>query len=142
MARQYRLALVRRVVNAIMRPLALRGRAGPHTYVLTVRGRRTGREYSTPVTLVEDETGRWLVAPYGEVSWVRNARVAGRVKLSRAGRTEDVAITEAGAADAAPVLKKYVTNVPVTRPYFDVRPDDPVSAFEAEASHHPVFRLN
>jgi hypothetical protein len=32
--------------------------------------------------------------------------------------------------------------VPVTRPYFDARPDDPVERFAAEAAEHPVFRLN
>jgi hypothetical protein len=29
--------------------------------------------YSTPITLVEASGQRWLVAPYGEVAWVRNA---------------------------------------------------------------------
>jgi deazaflavin-dependent oxidoreductase (nitroreductase family) len=45
----------------------------PHTYVLTTIGRKTGRPRSTPVTLVEKGDQRWLVAPYGPVSWVLTA---------------------------------------------------------------------
>ena len=141
MARTYRLSSGRRLVNAVIRPLARRGLAGPHTYVLTVPGRRTGRLYSTPVTLVEDGAGRWLVAPYGDVGWVLNARPAGMVTLSRAGRSEQVSLTELGSAEAAPILKRYVADVAVTRPFFDARPADPVGAFETEARSHPVFRL-
>jgi hypothetical protein len=44
-------------------------------------------------------------------------------------------------AEAAPVLRRYVTRVPITRPYFDVTPGSPLTAFEAEADRHPVFAL-
>lgn len=141
MATRYRVTLGRRLSNAIISFLARRGRAGEHTYVLTVRGRKTGREHSTPVRLIEDGDARWLVAPYGEVAWVRNARSAGRVKLTRAGKTEELGISEAHAPEAAPVLKKYATEVRVTRPYFDAQPNEAASSFEAEAPRHPVFRL-
>jgi hypothetical protein len=51
---------------------------GPgRTSLLTVRGRRSGRLYATPMTLVVEDGRRWLVAPYGAVNWVRNARDAG-----------------------------------------------------------------
>ena len=56
---------------------------------------------------------RWLVAPYGEVGWVRNARPA----LTRGRRVETVAIRELRPTEAAPVLKRYVTSVPITRPF-------------------------
>jgi hypothetical protein len=56
----------------------------------TVEGRTSGRHFSTPVTLVVDGEERWLVAPYGERNWVKNARAAGSVELSRAGKSEKV----------------------------------------------------
>jgi deazaflavin-dependent oxidoreductase (nitroreductase family) len=141
MAARYRLSLWRRLLNRIVRAL-LRVGVGPRrTYLLTVQGRRTGRPYSTPVTLVEERGQRWLVAPYGEVGWVRNARSAGRVTLSRGHHTETAAIVEVGPEEAAPVLKRYVTEVPITRPYFDVQPASPLDAFRAEALQHPVFRI-
>ena len=141
MAARYRLSLWRRLLNQVVRALLRVGLGPRHTYLLTVRGRRTGRSYSTPVRLVEDRGQRWLVAPYGEVGWVRNTRAAGRVRLSRGHHTETVAIIEVGPEEAAPVLKHYVTEVPITRPYFDVQPTSPLDAFRAEAPRHPVFRI-
>lgn len=142
MAVSYRLGVWRRILNALVRTL-LRAGLGPRpTYLLTVRGRRSGTRYSTPVTLVEAGTNRWLVAPYGEVSWVRNARAAGQVTLSRGRRSETVAIVELGPEEAAPVLKQYVTEIPITRPFFDATPDAPFEAFVAEAHRHPVFRIH
>ena len=49
--------------------------------------------------------------------------------------------SEADAAEAGPVLQRYVRKVRITAPYFDARPGDPVEAFVAEAARHPVFRL-
>ncbi|HXA97134.1 MAG TPA: nitroreductase family deazaflavin-dependent oxidoreductase [Candidatus Dormibacteraeota bacterium] len=141
MAQTYRLSPGRRAANRVVRLLIRLGLMPGPTYLLTVPGRRTGRPLSTPVTLVEDAGGRWLVAPYGDVGWVRNARAAGQVTLSRGGRAETLAIRELSAAEAAPLLQRYVTRVPITRPFFDAKPDSPVAAFEAEAPRHPVFQL-
>jgi hypothetical protein len=52
-----------------------------------------------------------------------------------------VAIADLGPEQAAPVLKQYVTKIPITRPFFDVKPDAPLEAFVAEARRHPVFRI-
>ena len=70
----YRKSLWRRALNAFVRPLARLGLAGPHTHLLTVRGRVSGKPWSTPVSIVRDGEERWLVAPYGTVGWVRNVR--------------------------------------------------------------------
>jgi deazaflavin-dependent oxidoreductase (nitroreductase family) len=141
MARTYRLGFWRRLVNRIIRALLELGVNPPHTYLLTVRGRKSGQPYSTPVTLVEENGERWLVAPYGEVSWVQNARSAGRVTLRRGRRSETVSIVELAPEDAAPVLKNYLTRIPVVRPFFDVTPKSDMANFVAEAPRHPVFRV-
>ena len=141
MAATYRLGAVRRLANALIRGLLRVGLGPPRTYLLTVRGRKTGRPLSTPVTLVEAEGRRWLVSPYGEVAWVRNARAAGRVALARGRHAETVTVRELPSAESAAVLKRYITEVPITRPYFDVRPDSPLADFVAEAPRHPVFLL-
>jgi deazaflavin-dependent oxidoreductase (nitroreductase family) len=137
----YQLSPMRRFVNAVITPLVRFGLAGRNTYVLTVEGRKSGRRYSTPVTLVVDDEERWLVAPYGERNWVKNARAAGWVELSRAGKSEKVRATEVGAAEAGPVLRKYLRSNRVTSTFFDAKADDPVEMFVAEAPRHPVFRL-
>ena len=141
MAFQYQRGLARRAVNRLVRGLLRVGLGPRETCLLTVAGRRSGEPRSTPVTLVEEGGRRWLVAPYGEVAWVRNLRAAGRATLSRGGRTNAIAVREISAEEAAPVLKMYVTRVPITRPYFDVRPESNLSAFRAEAPRHPVFAI-
>jgi len=133
--------VTRRVGNAVIKRLIRAGLA-PRSYVLlTVAGRKTGKPRSTPVRLLEYEGARWLVAPYGAVSWVRNARAAGEVVI-RHGRTRDkVAVTEWDPRESGGVLKEYARREPITRPYFDAGVDDPADRFAEEAVRHPVFRL-
>jgi len=52
-----------------------------------------------------------------------------------------VGIVELGPEESAPVLKRYITRLPITRPFFDVTPNSDLAAFAAEALHHPVFRI-
>jgi deazaflavin-dependent oxidoreductase (nitroreductase family) len=141
MARTYRLGFWRRVINRLIRGLLRLGVPLPHTYILSVRGRKSGRMYSTPVTLIEDNGARWLVAPYGEVSWVKNARASGEVTLRRGRRTETVKLVELAPEEAAPILKRYLIRIPVVRPFFDVTPHSIDQEFVGEASRHPVFRI-
>ncbi len=141
MAKTYRVDTRVRLINYLMRALVRLGLGPKQTYLLTVRGRKSGKRYSTPVSLVEDQSGRWLVAPYGEVGWLRNARAAGRVTLSQGRRSQTASLVEVGPKESAPVLKKYLALEPITQAYFDARPESPLEAFEAEASRHPVFRL-
>jgi deazaflavin-dependent oxidoreductase (nitroreductase family) len=141
MAATYEKTAVRRLGNVFIAPLARLGLAGKRTHVLTVPGRRSGRRYSTPVQLVLGDEASWLVAPYGEREWVKNARAAGRVDLTRAGRTTSYRVEEVGPEEAAPVLREYLRTTPIVKPYFDVDAADPLEAFAAEASRHPVFRL-
>jgi deazaflavin-dependent oxidoreductase (nitroreductase family) len=133
---------LRRLGNGLVAPLARLGLAGRRTHVLTVAGRRTGAPRSTPVQLLFLNGERWLVAPYGAGDWVRNARAAGAVELTRARRTERVRVEEVGPEQAAPVLREYLRRTPIVKPYFDARSDSPLEAFAAEATRHPVFRIS
>jgi deazaflavin-dependent oxidoreductase (nitroreductase family) len=128
-------------VNWIVRALLGVGLGPARTYLLVVPGRKTGRLHKTPVTLVEESGQRWLVAPYGEVGWVRNVRAARSVTLHRGRRSETLRAVELEARQAAPVLRDYIRDVPITRPFFDAKPDSTLDEFAAEAPRHPVFRL-
>ena len=141
MAQAFRQTTLRSLGNKLIGPLARLGLAGKRTHVLTVTGRRSGKRYSTPVQLVLEDGARWLVAPYGERAWVKNARAAGEVELTRARRTTRYRIDEVGPQEAAPILRRYLRTTPIAKPYFDASADDPVEAFVAEAATHPVFRL-
>ena len=141
MTATFRQTRLRTLGNRLIAPLARLGLAGRRTHVLTVRGRKSGRRFSTPVQLVLGDGERWLVAPYGEREWVKNARAAGEVELTRARRTTRHRIEELGPEAAAPVLREYLRKTPIVKPFFAAARDDPVEAFEAEAGEHPVFRI-
>ena len=137
----YRRSIWRRGLNALVRPLARLGLAGPRTHLLTVPGRKTGTLWSTPVSIVSQGDERWLVAPYGDRNWVKNARAAGWVELRRGRTRERLVVDELPVGEAVPVLREYYRCGRVTRPFFDVSPDSPDEAWRAEAPRHPVFQL-
>jgi deazaflavin-dependent oxidoreductase (nitroreductase family) len=142
MARTYRSTFFGRLRDRIMAFMLSKGAAPPGIYLLTVPGRKTGIPRTTPVAPLEDDDGRWLVAPYGPDGWARNARAAGRVTLRRGRTAESFAVTELRAEEAAPILKRYLAEHPRTvGAYFDVDKDAPLEGFTAEAARHPVFRL-
>lgn len=141
MTKSYQRTFIVSLVNQVMRTLIRLNIAPPGMHILSVKGRKSGRIYSTPVTLVQEKNQRWLVAPYGEVAWVKNARAVGSVTLMRGRKAERVSIVEIGATEGAPILKKYLALEPITQPYFDVHPDATIESFVAEAPRHPVFRL-
>ncbi len=137
--REFRMSGADRVGNAIFCLLARAG-IGP-AYLLTTRGRKTGRARSNPVILVKQGKQRWLVAPYGAVSWVLNARAAGQVTLRRGRDRQDCTVRELSPAESGPILQCYIRIAPATRPYFQASKDSPAADFTAEAHRHPVFEL-
>ena len=50
---------------------------------------------------------RWLVAPYGDRNWVKNARAAGWVELGVGDVTSDSTVEELAPEQAVPVLQEY-----------------------------------
>ena len=141
MARTYHPTPMSRVANALMKTALRIGFGPPGIVLLTTTGRRSGKRHSTPVNVSNHEGGRWLVSPYGTRAWVHNVRASGEAELTRGRRAERVRLEEVDAETAAPVLRKYVGENGITKPYFDATPDAPLSAFEAEAARHPVFRI-
>ena len=90
---------------------------------------------------VDYDGKRLLVAPYGAVTWVHNARAAGHVSLQYGRTTREYATREVSADEAGPVLKRYVAIATKTRAQFKATQDSPEEDFVAEADHHPVFEL-
>ncbi len=102
---------------------------------------QTGRLRATPVILVRQDQQRWLVAPYGAVSWVLNARAAGRVTLRRGHDSRDYTIRELPPGESGPVLQSYLRTAPAARPDLLAGKGAPVADFIAEAGRHPVFAV-
>jgi deazaflavin-dependent oxidoreductase (nitroreductase family) len=142
MALTYQPTFFRRLRDRLMKFALRKGVGPPGIYLLIVPGRTTGTMWATPVAPLESDDGRWLVAAYGEVNWVHNARAAKRVSLQRGSTTESLAVNELEPAEAAPILKQYVAEHPRTvAPYFDTGKDAALTDFEAEVARHPVFKL-
>ena len=98
-----------RSVARVVNPLVLRFAGGRHMPVLGVlhhRGRRTGREYATPLG-IRPAAGGGFVMPltFGEAAgWYRNIRAAGRCVVTWRGSDHAVAdpvIVDRAAAQAA-----------------------------------------
>ncbi len=143
MAKTYRVNAFVRISNAMTTFLLRMGVKMGTMTLLIVRGRKSGQPRTTPVTLVELDGDRLLIAPFGTVNWVRNLRAAGEATLTRGRLSERVSAVELSIQEAAPILKKSLADAPsfVTN-YFDVTLDSPLADFEREAPRHPVFRLS
>ena len=138
----HRVATRERLFNRVTRLLARVG-AGPRKWhVLTVVGRKTGRTYSTPISVVTLDGQRWLVAPYKYAEWFKNAAAAGVVGLDRRGFHERLAVEPVAGLEAARVLRAYLTIEPIFRKRFGLSPEDPADAFLRIVPEHPVLRAS
>lgn len=62
--------------------------------MLTVVGRKSGNPYTFPVNPLPFNNGLYLVSARGDANWVRNARAAGRVTLSRGRKARVYTVAE------------------------------------------------
>jgi deazaflavin-dependent oxidoreductase (nitroreductase family) len=108
-------------------------------YLLAVRGRRSGAERVTPVSIVTVDGSRYIVAAFAEADWVKNARAAGSGSLSRGTTREPVRLTELPVAERGRVLRAFLREVRGGVRFFDsANPDEVV----ASAACYPVFRVD
>lgn len=128
-----------RAGDALVSVLARAG-IGP-MHLLTTRGRRTGKAHTKPVVPVEHDARTWLVAPYGAVAWVHNARAGGTVELRHGRTTRRFTVREASAEEAGPVLQRYLAVATKVQARFPVTKDAPVEDFVVVADRYPVFEL-
>ena len=113
-----------------------------HTYLLEVRGRKSGKLYSLPVDLLTEGAKQYLVAPRGYAQWVRNAEVTGEVRLRKDRQVRKFRLRALSAAERPPILKAYLDQFhrEVQR-FFSVPAGSPVEAFVPLAHHYPAFEL-
>src|SRR5213083_2868532 len=133
---------VERVFSRLFGVLVGLGLGLPHNYLLEVRGRRSGRRYSTPVDVLTHDGRRFLVAGRGETQWVRNARVSGEVTLRKGMRGEACRLRALADAEKPEVLKAYLDRFKMTvQRYFPIPAGSPVERFAPVAAGYPVFEL-
>ena len=114
-----------------------------HSYLLQVRGRKSGKIYSTPVDLLELNGKQFLVAPRGRTQWVRNAEAAGEVTLKRGTRRQLYRLRSLSDVEKPPVLKAYLDNFrKEVQRYFPVPAGSPPETFQALVESYPAFELS
>ncbi|HYA30177.1 MAG TPA: nitroreductase family deazaflavin-dependent oxidoreductase [Acidobacteriota bacterium] len=134
-----------RVASAINRTfgwLTALGIGPSYSFLLQVKGRKSGKTYSTPVNVLVHGAKSYLVGTRGHTQWSRNAKALGSVTLQRGRQANRFRVRVVPDEEKAEILKAYVTrfNWMVSR-FFPVRSDSAVSAFNDIASGYPVFEL-
>ena len=113
-----------------------------YNYLLQVRGRKTGKIYSTPVDLLDLNGQRFLVAPRGRTQWVRNAEASGEVTLKRGRYRQRFRLRALSLAEKPAVLKAYLDRFrSEVQRYFAVQAGSPPETFRDIAEHYPAFEL-
>jgi deazaflavin-dependent oxidoreductase (nitroreductase family) len=133
---------VEKIFNRTFGYLVGLGLGPSHIYLLEVRGRKSGKLYSTPVDLLELQGTRYLVAPRGRTQWVRNAEAAGEITLKKGSTRQKFRLRAIPDANKPKILKAYLdTFKREVQRYFPVPAGSPTEAFAPVASSYPAFEL-
>jgi len=138
-----------KVLNPIATTLLRLGlRPDPRMALLTIRGRKTGRDRTVPIGVFDRDGRTYIVAAFGEVNWVRNVRAAGVASITRGTRTARYTVEQVHGEEAALVLRDCLAAYlpsplagPMLRQRIAVRADAPLEVLALEAQRTPVFRL-
>ena len=127
-----------KAINLLMTQLSRLGFGVSEELITT--GRRSGEPRSVPVSPIVIDGVEYIVAPYGPVGWVHNARANPRVTIRKGSRKRDVELVDV-TDDAAGVVAAYYERERFPRPYMDL-PDSPtLGDFERATGSFPVFRV-
>src|SRR2546421_7107054 len=102
-----------RILNRAFGALASAGLGMAHNYLLQVKGRKTGRLYSTPVNLLAQGDKLYVVCPRGRAQWVRNVEASGQVVLKKRGSRTYLVHPVADEQKSA-LLKNYLDRYALT----------------------------
>ena len=110
--------------------------------VLQVRGRKTGRVYSSPVNVLQFQGKSYLVAPRGRTQWVRNSEVTREIVLKRGRTQQSFRLCPIPDAQKPEILKLYLDSYKsAVQRFFPVRAGAPAEDFRPIAHSYPVFEL-
>jgi deazaflavin-dependent oxidoreductase (nitroreductase family) len=116
---------------------------GPsHIHLLQVRGRKSGKLFSTPVDLLQLQGIHYLVAPRGRTQWVRNAEAAGEITLKKGSTRQQFRLRPISGAEKLPILKAYLDSFKrEVQRYFPIPAGSPPESFAAISENYPAFEL-
>jgi deazaflavin-dependent oxidoreductase (nitroreductase family) len=133
---------IERIFNRVFGFLVGTGLGFSYNYLLQVKGRKSGKIYSTPVNLLKLDGKRFLVAPRGRTQWVRNAEAAGEVSLKKGSVRQRFRLRPIPDADKPVILEAYLDRFKKeVQRYFPVAAGSPVESFRELAESYPAFEL-
>jgi deazaflavin-dependent oxidoreductase (nitroreductase family) len=133
---------VEKIFNRIFGLLVGLGLGFSYNYLLQVRGRKSGKLYSTPIDLLQYKGKRYLVAPRGRTQWVRNAEAAGEVTLKKGSSRQKFRLRPLSDGEKPEILKAYLDSFKrEVQQYFPVAAGSPLEAFAQIALSYPAFEL-
>jgi deazaflavin-dependent oxidoreductase (nitroreductase family) len=133
---------IERAFNRIFGVLVGLGIGFSYNYLLQVRGRKSGKIYSTPIDLLEINEKKFLVAPRGRTQWVRNAEAAGEVTLKKGSNRRRFGLRALSDQEKPEILKGYLDQFKrEVQGYFPVPAGSRVEDFQALVGSYPAFEL-
>jgi deazaflavin-dependent oxidoreductase (nitroreductase family) len=131
--------------NKLAKPfIALGVPMGPDVLV-TIKGRKSGRPRTTPVTICEHGGRRGFISPFGETQWVRNLRAAGTATIRFGRRREQVRAIELDHDGAVRFIKEVIAPIAADNKFGDwfVRNIDKIDLDHPDeaAVGRPVFEV-
>lgn len=133
-----------RFFNSFASGLARMGSSMGGLHQLRVVGRRSGEVQTVPVSPLDVNGIRYLVAPRGATDWVLNARAAGEVELRSGRKVQRYTINELDNDEVkAQVLRCYLGEYTSTvKAFFEpLTPTSSIEEFLDIADGYPAFRL-
>jgi deazaflavin-dependent oxidoreductase (nitroreductase family) len=133
---------VEKIFNRVFGFLVGLGLGFSHNYLLEVRGRKSGKLYSTPVDLLERNGKKYLVAPRGRTQWVRNAEAAGEITLKKGSSRQKFGLRPLADSEKPEILKAYLDSFKrEVQIYFPIAAGSPPEAFVELTANYPAFEL-
>jgi deazaflavin-dependent oxidoreductase (nitroreductase family) len=116
--------------------------------LLTIRGRKTGRDHTVPIGVFDRDGRKYIVAAFGEVNWVLNLRAAGEGTIAHGRRKATYFAEQVQGEEAALVLRDCLAAYlpsplagPMLRQRIALDAGASLEALVQEARRTPVFRL-
>jgi len=133
---------VERLFNRLFGFLVRMGFGTSDNFMLEVRGRKSGKIYTTPVNVLEYDGTKYLVAPRGYTQWVRNVEANKSASLVKGSKRENVSLSAIENNEKPEILKAYLDRYKRTvQKYFPIRAGSPAKDFEPLIDRYPVFEI-
>jgi deazaflavin-dependent oxidoreductase (nitroreductase family) len=134
--------LVTKAFNRVVMWITRLGLGPAGARSLTVRGRTSGKPYTTPVNPLDLDGRTYLVSPRGNTQWSRNLRALGEGELRLGRKSRRFRGEEVADADKLPILKAYLDKWAWEVGAFFELPKEPTDEqIAGVAPNHPVFRV-